>query len=74
MKTLGKRILLSAVKAKQTDIIRPADVDYYEVKYVGSQVEEVKVGDKVFYQQGVKMHINGDDYILIDEDDVVVIL
>lgn len=74
MKVLNNRLLLKEVKVKQTDIIKPNEVDYYEVMFVGMNVKEVKVGDKVFYQQGAKFNIKGEDYILIDEDDVIAVL
>lgn len=76
MKVLKNNILLKAVKTKQdsTSIIAVTEYDHYEVMYIGPEVVEVKVGDKVFYQQGVKVNIKGDDFILIDEDDVIVVL
>lgn len=76
MKVLNNNILLKAVKTKQdtTAIISLTEYDYYEVMFTGPEVKEVKVGDKVFYQQGVKVNIKGDDYILIDETDVIVVL
>lgn len=76
MRLLNKRLLLKEVKAKteKVDIIRPASVDYYEVYAVGDKVEGVSKGDKVFYQQGVKFNIKGEDFILIEEDDIVAVL
>lgn len=74
MKTLGKKLLLTAKKSETTDIIKPTDIDYYEVAHVGSEVKEVKVGDKVFYQHGAKININGQEYITLDEDDITAIL
>jgi len=74
MKLLSNRILLKAVEAEKTEIIKPYEVEHYEVYAVGPKVDEVKVGEKVMYQQGAKVNILGEDYVLIEPDDLICIL
>lgn len=74
MRILNNRILLKAVEPEKSDIIKPYEVKHYEVAGVGPKVEEVKVGDKVLYQQGAKVNILGEEYVLIEPDDLICVL
>lgn len=70
----GKRILLKQIKIKDTYIIVPDNVESYEVYKVGKEVKEVKKGDSVLYENGRKFLVKGEEYILTDEENIVLCL
>jgi chaperonin GroES len=47
-----------------------------EVKAVGKDVEEVKVGDLILFDKyaGSKINIDGDDYLIVKEDEILGII
>ena len=71
---LKSRILLNIIEQEDTGIIRPDNIESYQVYKVGKDVKDVKKGDKVLYDQGRKLKINNKEYILTDEDNIIVIL
>lgn len=74
MQLLGERLLLKAVKK---EVLGIEEVDHYEVAYLGTKISKgnpLKVGDTVHYQMGVRVNILGEDYQLVNEDEVIAIL
>lgn len=67
---LNKRILLEQHKIV-SKIITPDDVEYYQVYAIGDEVTKVKVGEKVLYENGRKFKVDNEEYILTDEDNIV---
>ena len=64
-------------------VFEPSDVNSGVIESVGEgkwtaehgkEPRKVKVGDKVMFQYGQKVQIDGKNYILATEDDVVMIL
>lgn len=74
IRILGGRILLKAIKSAQTDIIRPTEIEHYEVAAIGPEVKDLKVGDKVLFQMAPKVQILGNDYHLADIDDIICVI
>lgn len=76
MKLLNRRILLSAVNVEADGSwSQPATkVDHYEVVEVAEGVTQVKKGDKVMFFQGSTINIKGQEYRLVEEDDLTLIL
>lgn len=68
---LGKRILLKPIKAKETGIITPESIEGYVVFQVSKEVKDVKKGDNVLYENGRKFMVQGEEYILTDEENIV---
>lgn len=66
---LGCRVLLAPVK-KEIKIIDPNDADLYEVIEVGSEVKEIKKGEKVIYENGRKIKLFEEEYIIVNEEDI----
>lgn len=71
---LNKRILLKQVKKADNGLIMPNEVDYYLVAYLGKEVKAVKKGDSVLYENGRKFLVKGEEYILTDEENIVLCL
>lgn len=74
MKLLNKRILLKAVNRGETAIITPDTIDHFEVYEVGDEVTKVKKGDTVLYEQGDKFTVQGENYILTNESNMILII
>jgi hypothetical protein len=74
MQIRNKKILLKIIKTEDNGIIRPNDVEGYEVYKLSSEVKGLKLGDKVFYENGRKVEIKGVEYILTDDENVNIIL
>ena len=70
----GKRILLKQIEVKDTGIITPDNIEGYEVYKVSKEVKEVKKGDSVLYENGRKFLVKGEEYILTDEENIVLCL
>ncbi|BCX79637.1 co-chaperone GroES [Campylobacter sp. 19-13652] len=77
---LGKRVLVERVeetKTTATGIIIPDNAKEKplsgEVKAVGSEVENVKVGDKVVFAKygGTEVSLEGKNYLVLNIDDVL---
>lgn len=72
IQVLNKRILLEPHKVTSTKgIITPDEVEYYVVYAVGDEIKKLKKGDKVLYDNGRKYKVLKDDYILTDEENIV---
>lgn len=52
----------------------PDEVEYYLVHALGKEVKEVKKGDSVLYDNGRKFFVKGEEYILTDEENIVLCL
>jgi hypothetical protein len=75
MTTPKNKLLLKTVKSEVvSDIIAPTEIEYYEVVAVGSAIDDIKVGDKVFYHLGANIIIGNEQYVSVNYDDVQVIL
>ena len=70
---LNKRILLRQHKI-ESKIITPDDVEYYKVYAIGDEVTKVKVGQKVLYENGRKFKVEDEEFILTDEENIVLCL
>lgn len=73
MKLIGKRIALKAIETTQIIITNYSPKDF-EVVSIGDEVTKVKVGDKIYQQFATKAEIEGQEYYLILEDDIIAIL
>jgi len=72
MQAIGHHILLKNEKIiNALGITEPTD---YEVVSIGGDVTKVKVGDKVFYQQGALLTILGQEYVDVDEENIIATL
>ncbi len=84
IKPLGSRVLIKqeeALEQTQSGIYLPNSAKEKptvgEVIAIGSSDElEVKVGDKVMYQKfgGTKIEVEKQEYILLDQDDILAIV
>lgn len=76
MQVLGNKVLLRAIKKE--DVLGRDEIDYYEVAHIGTGLDlydgQIKVGDKVIYQHGVTVTIEGEDYKLVNEEELVAII
>lgn len=77
---LGKRVLVERVeetKTTATGIIIPDNAKEKplsgEVKAIGTEVEGVKVGDKVFFKKygGTEINLDEKSYLVLEIDDVL---
>jgi co-chaperonin GroES (HSP10) len=72
MKVLGKRVLYKALK---TEVLGIEQVDKYEVTHIGDEVTKIKIGDEI--QPPVtapRLNLKGEEYYVIDEEEVIAIL
>ena len=84
MKPLGKRIVVKALEQEQKTeggIYLPETVSKEkpqqgEVTAVGDEFKGVKIGDKVVFAKygGTEIKIEGEDYLVLGEDDVLGII
>ncbi len=75
MRAPKDKLVLKAFKNEViSTIIAPTDIEYYEVVAVGSEVKDIKVGEKVFYHLGAKLVIDGQEYVSVTYNDIQVIL
>lgn len=82
MRLLRDNILVEIEEKKVSDsgIILAGDdelsVNYVKVIYVSKEVKEVKEGDRVIVPkfQARKLRLEGKDYAIISEEDVIIIL
>ena len=79
-KPLGKRVLVQIKEAEEKTASGIILVDSAkekpntaEVKAVGSEVSEVKVGDIVVFEQyrGTELSLEGEDYLVLDLENVM---
>ena len=71
---LNKRILLKQNKKEDTGIINPDNIESFVVYQTGDEVSKVKKGDSVLYENGRKFLVKNEEYILTDEDNIVLCL
>ena len=73
MQVIGERLLLRAVMREG---LLGEEVDHHVVAHLGDGMADwpVKAGDKVFYQHGTKVSILGEEYVLVEADQVVAVL
>ena len=84
MKPLGKRIVVKALEQEQKTeggIYLPETVSKEkpqqgEVTAVGDEFKGVKIGDKVVFAKygGTEIKLEGEDYLVLGEDDVLGII
>lgn len=84
MKPLGKRIVVKALEQEQKTeggIYLPETASKEkpqqgEVTAVGDEFKGVKIGDKVVFAKygGTEIKIEGEDYLVLGEDDVLGII
>lgn len=84
IKPLGKRIVVKALKEEQKTeggIYLPETASKEkpqqgEVTAVGDEFKEVKIGDKVIFAKygGTEIKVEGEDYLVLGEDDVLGII
>ena len=71
---LNKRVLLRQVKVKDTGIITPNDIERYIVFAVGNKVKNVVKGMEVMYDSGRKLLVKDEEFILTDEENIILIV
>lgn len=76
MKVRHKCILVKEIKNKDTsDIIGLNEVDHYEVCFVSDDITDIKAGDSVYFRaQEGRITFEGQEYIVVTDDNVKVIL
>ncbi len=77
---LGKRVLLERTKVEEKTVSGIILVDSAkekphtaEVKAIGSEVTELKVGDTVVFEQyrGTEFKLDGVDYLVVDIENII---
>ena len=80
MKILGSNILIIADKKEESSVIITdtdnSPTEYATVVGVGKDVVEVKVGDKVFYnnKSGRFISVDNTEHLLVTEYDIFIVL
>lgn len=84
IKPLGKRVLIKQVEQEEvtkSGIVLPGTVSKEkpitgEVLEIGSEIKEVKIGDKVIYEKytGTEIKDGDENYLLIDIEHILAIV
>ncbi len=72
MKLKNTKVLLKEIKDENPLALN--NVDHYEVYDTAEGVTEISKGDNVLYEEGRKVLIKGEEYILTDEENIWLIL
>jgi len=59
---------------KESKIIIPDEVERYLVAHIGPEVKLYKKGDDVLYDNGRKFFVKDEEYVLTDEENIVLCL
>lgn len=82
-KPLGKRVLVQITQAEEKTASGIILVDSAkqkpntaEVKAIGSEVTELKVGDTIVFEQyrGTEFTLEGEDYLVLEIDNIIGVL
>ena len=83
IKPLGKRVVIKVAETEETTasgIVLPSSAkskeQFGEIIAVGSEVELVKVGDTVFFQNysGTEVEHEGESVLIIEEKDLLAVV
>ncbi len=83
LKPLGKRVIIKKVEAEEktaSGIVLPSQAkekpQLAEVLAIGSEITDIKVGDKVVFKKfvGTEIKVDGEELIIVDFNDILAVM
>ena len=75
---LGNRVLITPDKITKTHLgihlpVGTSKTNTGTVEYIGPDVKELKAGDRVYFEGGSKIEVEGKEYLMFFEPDLMAV-
>ena len=70
----GYKLLVKEIEEIKNVEVFDDTANVGEVLKVGNMVENYKVGDKVVFSGGIRVSVDGEEYVVVDEYEVIMLI